>query len=187
MSVTQNDFYEVKTGAGCGYAISSVEMRHHFSENNGPLGFASGGPDVVFQYILSAFFVLAALAQIRMLLIYLGIVESALGITGSPQLVFIAALKAAVLNPIRAILCFVVPWPALLPSLSATLTIVPLVTLLAYFGAFGQNVANAAHPIKPMLTEKGRAEYPFEVIRFYSIWLGIGCLLTAVLWYLFAR
>jgi hypothetical protein len=139
------------------------------------------------QYIVGAFFIFSALAQTRMLLVYLGKVPSTLGIVGSPLLVFTAALKAAVTNPIRAALCFLVPWPMLLPALSATLVITPLAFMLAYFGVLGSRIAHAAYPELPTLTEKGRKEFPIVVIRDSLIKILFVCLLTGALWYLFAR
>ncbi|HLN29957.1 MAG TPA: hypothetical protein VK395_19605 [Gemmataceae bacterium] len=111
---------------------------------------------MIVQYIVGALFILWSLAQTRMLLVYLGIVPSSLGIVGSPMLVYSAGL-AVIVNPIRAALCFSVPWPMLLPALSATLMISPLASALAYFGVFGHHIAHAAHPELSILTEKGRA------------------------------
>jgi hypothetical protein len=139
------------------------------------------------QYIVGALFVLWTLAQVRMLLVYLGKVPSALGIVGSPTLVFRARLSVIV-NPIRALLCFVVPWPILLPALTATLAFAPFASALAFFGAFGQRAAHAVYAGAGlgMLTEKGRREYPRMVIRHTFVWVLIVSLLTGGLWYFVA-
>ena len=142
---------------------------------------------MIVQYIVGGLFALWALAQARMVLVYLGVIPSALGIVGSPTLVFIAALKAAIINPIRAALCFLVPWPMLLPALSATLALSPLAFALAFFGAFGRGVAQAAYPELSMLTEMGRKAYPVEVIRSAALRIAAVGVLTVGLWYFFAR
>jgi len=137
------------------------------------------------QYIVGALFVLWTLAQVRILLVYLGKVASDLGIVGSPMLVFSASLSVIV-NPIRALLCFVVPWPVLLPALTATLAFSPLAYAFAFFGAFGQRAAHAAYPELAILTEKGRSEYPMIVIRHTFVWVLVVSLLTGGLWYFVA-
>jgi hypothetical protein len=141
---------------------------------------------MIVQYIVGALFLVWTLMQFRMVLVYLGIVPSTLGIVGSPKLVLVASLDV-IISPIRAVICFVVPWPMLLPALTATLVISPLVFALAYFRFFGDGIAHAAHPILNYLTDKGRKEHPIMVIRQTLIWVVVVSLLTGGLWYFFAK
>jgi hypothetical protein len=137
---------------------------------------------MILRYIVGALFILWTMGQIRMLLVYLGKVPSTIGIVGSPRLVFTASLSVIV-NPIRGLLCLVVPWPMLLPALTATLAFSPLAFAFTYFGAFGQRAAHAAYPELAMLTEKGRSEYPMIVHRHTFVWVLVVSSLTGGLWY----
>lgn len=133
------------------------------------------------RYVIGAAFLLWTLMQTRMLMVYLGVIPSALGILGSPSLVFGAALSV-ISNLIRAILCFLLPSPALLPALTATLLISPIASTLAFLGTFGSQVAYAAHPLLSMLKETSKKR-PLWIIRGTLLWGTIVCLLTAGLWY----
>lgn len=138
------------------------------------------------RIVVGGLFLLWALGQVRMLLVYLGRIPSTFGIVGTPTLVFRAS-TSIIFNVIRAALCFLVSWPMLLPVLAASLFLAPLVMALAHFGVFGERVACAADPMLKMVNEKGLGKYSIDVLCGTLIWFLVVAGLAGGLWYFFAR